>query len=870
MRKHLKKIVASIIFSLLVVAGVSFSEYFPDVIVTSPNGIWTDTRAYTTLNAAVTAVGANNRSIYILRQETVTTLTIPDNVDLYFFGRGAIANSGQLTINTKNISAPNWQIFKGAGNIDFASGTILKTGWFANVESAFALTTNDTVTLIVSKPQTITASFSPGNNVHLKWDAPGNILTINAGVTVGNIKNVEAGRFQILSGAGNLDFLDGAILNLKWFPHLRNVISWASTTDDITLVVSDASSIDYSDTVPPNIKLRFEKGGNMTVQVGVTLTVDTYIEADPYQVIFIKFGTILVSTPVYATWFGADHTGVLDSQSYINNAVLSGAPIVDGANGLYYVSAKITLSSNVTLRNMKLYDPDYRTTGKHNFIESVGTLVTNKTNIHLQNIEILGNNSTYAVSTDTWAYNIYGYIDGIGIFFRYVSDSTIRDIKCQYMESCSTIALSTNIDVNGLKSTQAEAQTHTGFTFAACYDSIATNIRIFNGGDGALFIYNGSNVHIRNSLVSNTTPATYNLAGAGIETAVNCSMDNVKAEGSWLGFALVEAALNTRLVNSTADGCHVGVMVGPFGYGKGGGDILIANNSIIHMTDDGATTYPVSGIFIYNDNAAYATSHTVRIENNYIGMSNDGVPVYADLVATKELQRFIIKGNFIQVSTAAAWNWETQTTPTYDSESNAMYLRGLQYGSVEGNYIQDTGTSRIGSSVVEMVRCTDITFHDNMMNLGGSTAFLSSDATSARISAKNNIIIGLVPGGIVPFYMLGANDLVVDNPGWGESLVTSSNATKTVATDMIPFGYNRIVNSLNQTVNLPPAVPYTTGSLGNVTPLKVSITSTANTTTVHPTAGDTIRGLVMSADDTVTVGTTKTYACYITGFWEIE
>src|SRR5574343_114584 len=103
----MKKIILSSLLAILVVASVAFSEFFPDVIVTSPNGAWTDTRAYTTLADAITAVGANYRDIYILREEAFADLTIPANISLKFALRGTLNNTGQLTINTTDLSAPN-------------------------------------------------------------------------------------------------------------------------------------------------------------------------------------------------------------------------------------------------------------------------------------------------------------------------------------------------------------------------------------------------------------------------------------------------------------------------------------------------------------------------------------------------------------------------------------------------------------------------------------------------------------------------------------------------------------------------------------------------------------------------------------------
>ena len=302
--KTFKIFLLSLILLLSISTGVK-AEFFSDVIVTSANGIWTDSRAYATLNAAITAVGSNQRTVVIVGTQTVSTLTVPSNVTLKFERDGMITNTGQLTIQTKNIIADNRRIFTGPGNIDFASGTILQTGWFNNIESAFAVTTNDTVTLVVSKPQTITASYSPGNNVALKWEAPGNILTANAGVTVSNIGQVTAGNYQLFAGAGNFRFRDGTTLDLSWFSHLRSAITYINT-NNVTLNITKASPVDYTDIVPENISVNVKRGGVLTIDGAVTLTINGEFSAGPYQV-FIPTGTVVLShvKEIYPEWYSS-------------------------------------------------------------------------------------------------------------------------------------------------------------------------------------------------------------------------------------------------------------------------------------------------------------------------------------------------------------------------------------------------------------------------------------------------------------------------------------------------------------------------------------------------------------------------------------
>ena len=316
----MKKFLLLTILAITLIVSPVLAEFKSDIIITSPNGIWTDSRAYTTLNDAVAAVGANERTIKIVSPQTVTILTVPSTVTLEFERDGSITNSGQLTINTKNIIAPNRQIFTGVGNIDFATGSTLKTGWFSNIETAFALTSNDEVTLVVSKPQSITANFSPGNDVHLKWEDPGNILTINAGRIVGNLKNIEAGNYQIFAGAGDFDFLDGTELKLNWFNRLESALTWVEN-EKVTIVINEDSIVQTNSTAASNEHIKVVSGGELIPDAGVTLTINSF-ESEPHQV-FSGAGTIAWGFPitVYSEWWGAVGDGITNDSTAIQAAI---------------------------------------------------------------------------------------------------------------------------------------------------------------------------------------------------------------------------------------------------------------------------------------------------------------------------------------------------------------------------------------------------------------------------------------------------------------------------------------------------------------------------------------------------------------------
>lgn len=331
----MKRLLIITLFILSLVTPVH-ADFMSDLIVTGTSGIWTDSRAYSTLADCITDVGASEVDIYIAKQEAVTVLTIPATVRLHFLKSGSIAPTGQLTLNTKQIFAGDQQIFFGTGDIDFSNGSVVRSSWFSDIVEAFNVTNDDNVTLIISKPAFITASCAVGDNVNLKWESPRTQLTANAGFTLSNIKNIEAGNFQLFAGAGTFTFQDNSVLKLSWFARLRSALTWIST-NNVTLIVTGTNSVDYSDNVPGNISLNMEsENGSFIISPGNTLT-------------FSKG----VVDKINVKWFGATGDGVTEDTSAIQTAFNIG----------YYAKTPIYfppgdyLTDTITYYNQSFYGP---------------------------------------------------------------------------------------------------------------------------------------------------------------------------------------------------------------------------------------------------------------------------------------------------------------------------------------------------------------------------------------------------------------------------------------------------------------------------------------------------------------------------------
>ena len=213
----MKKLIALlVVISLVFVVAAQYAKYFPDIIVTSVDGLWTDTRGYTDLAAAVAAIivdGTDDKNIYIVNQETQTgNLTIPSYCHLNFLQTGEIyMSAGTLTVETRSINAPDKQIFNGGGAYDFADGTVLKNVWFPTIDYVLDRTAADAVTIEVVAPQTIADDATLGTNVALRWEGPERVLTLTAGKTFTVNGGIEAGKYKIIdvtAGVGGVE-IDG-------------------------------------------------------------------------------------------------------------------------------------------------------------------------------------------------------------------------------------------------------------------------------------------------------------------------------------------------------------------------------------------------------------------------------------------------------------------------------------------------------------------------------------------------------------------------------------------------------------------------------------------------------------------------------------
>jgi hypothetical protein len=363
----------SILFAIFAVIFclAASATFFSDVIVTSPTGIWTDSRAYTTLNAAITAIGTSEQDLYIAKEEVVTTLVIPANIRLHFVKGGSIANSNTLTINTKNIHADH-QIFTGVGAVNFASSTEVRSRWFVDFETAITQTSNDTVVLIVDTAGTLLNSAAVGNNILLRWNAS-NLITIAAGQTLSNIGDISAPDIRLFIVSGAVTFKTPsplAAVRACWFGTslaTLDIADNAAVAAEKQLIITPGDwVIDDSITLASNVSVL--QNADLQIATTKTLTINGSLDAGLYQ-IFSCTGTGKVVfdagavNEVYPIWWATNSIpGTTDMTAAIQAAFIAGVgKNTNLADQTYYISATLYLDGHRTSMSNGILTTDKNT-----------------------------------------------------------------------------------------------------------------------------------------------------------------------------------------------------------------------------------------------------------------------------------------------------------------------------------------------------------------------------------------------------------------------------------------------------------------------------------------------------------------------------
>ena len=260
------------------------TEIFGDISLSDDTALWTDSRNFADLNAVVNHFGATEAVIGINRTEVVTAnLTIPASYTLIFFNEGKIqVNSGvTLTYETKDIKAPDHEIFQGPGHHQMPAGMLIRSSWISGISNMDRIKGKDGTASVmdgiiyISESEVINEDLTLSDAVnlcYLGWDSPGRELTISNTFTLNGVSGIIAGKFPIILGAGTVDFSNIKTAIPQWFNSFRECIIMIGL-NDTTLIIDIVTAVDANLTITDNVAFHIYRGAGFNVSGSVILTI---------------------------------------------------------------------------------------------------------------------------------------------------------------------------------------------------------------------------------------------------------------------------------------------------------------------------------------------------------------------------------------------------------------------------------------------------------------------------------------------------------------------------------------------------------------------------------------------------------------------
>ena len=476
-----------------------------------------------------------------------------------------------------------------------------------------------------------------------------------------------------------------------------------------------------------------------------------------------------------------DKTGKTPLGDIINNYLSAGNHYIYFPEGLYYIDKQINLPSDTLIEahpNARFYDPNYRTTSKHRFFVSIETV-----NVHIKGGYIVGNNESFAYETDGFTEMSDGFDQGCGIYFQAVNFGSIEHVKTCYLNESVVLKWCLETKVSHMRIDQGNAgNTQTGVTIAGGENCHMSNIRCTNGGDGALYIYNGYHHSIRDCVIMNT--GNHWNANCGMETCDHCHIDHVVVQGGAMGFPVVESARNCTVTNCTAIDCVLGFIAGPFGIGTPGEDIkFIGCADINHHAGNESITLPHAGFCICyypvwgaNSNCM---SNGVQISNCYFGKSNAGHALHIMANGSVDLSRVIVSNNIFE-----GRMYQHATHTTFNSSDKLIVIEGGEGAIITDNVFVLPSNSQ--SAQIDIQNSSNIKFLNNTIitESGNNQIALNNGCTYNTIAGNSFLNCA---NGNTAISLNGSNNIVRDNDFKGSGQIISASGSNNVVMGNVAF-----------------------------------------------------------------------------------
>lgn len=144
------------------------------------------------------------------------------------------------------------------------------------------------------------------------------------------------------------------------YPSISAAVAAAAINGGTVWSSGSAHTISANLTIPANVSLQFTNGAAWSVNSGITLTVNGYISAGPYQ-IFSGAGNVVynaLNVEAYPEWWGAKGDGTTNDSAAIQRA-MAAAKVLQFRPVSYRIGSKVTIPQN---KFLKLKGGGYRLT----------------------------------------------------------------------------------------------------------------------------------------------------------------------------------------------------------------------------------------------------------------------------------------------------------------------------------------------------------------------------------------------------------------------------------------------------------------------------------------------------------------------------
>jgi hypothetical protein len=687
-RAFLSGVLCIVALVFLVAQGTS-PKFFPDIILTLKDGSWLDTRVYATLSDAIAGIGSTTCTVHIVREETLDNdKTIPATAELRFLGSGKITQTaGTLTINSSQVVAPERTVFSatGAGSYDFRDGMGVRSSWFDDFDDAVAITSDDTVSLIVDGWESVSTTQALGSDVALKFEEVGDFLEIDSGIVLSNVSEVLAGSRVIMLGAGRVDFADSAELRSSWFERFDEAVRYIDDSE-VSLVVDEPATLVANTTMSENTQLIWNSSSDV-ITVSADLSVGSQIRAGAFQIFSDSGGDVTFSAPVdvLPEWWGAAGDGVTDDEGPINNAFNS----IEGNGGrvifdykTYAISTEVNVQGSGIIVEGNHATLEQTTQDSHNLYFE-GTYSSHLSNNVVRNLNINGDATALGSTT------------GTGIAMLYCDDSLIEN--CDVKDTGST-----SITVSGLK---VDGDPPHGYRNTVSNNYVYDNQR-------------GFGIHISGQVdafaVGNRVDGQSNVNANDCMQCKNCL--NFVFDGNEVRNCN-EAGINIRQSGQNVD-CIGGV---------------ISNNWISDTTEQ--------GVYIHSDDADGGTGDifTIAVSGNSIYSPGwSGISLLGEDDADEQYTDYCsMTGNTINDADSHGITLRHTRYSIFsgnsiiDPQNVGVIMTGCQYNTFTGNAIYDSGdpvtgddeTFLLQDSTTAAVASTYNSFVGNTIRGGPDTLF---------------------------------------------------------------------------------------------------------------------------------------------------